>query len=41
MGGVRREWEFPVIITEEGTAISNKDKAEIMAKAFVKNSQFR
>ncbi len=36
MGGVRREWEIPVIITEEGTAISNKDKAEIMAKAFVK-----
>ena len=36
MGGERREWDYPVIISEEETAVSNREKAEIMAKAFVK-----
>ena len=36
MGGDRRVWDYPVIISEEETAVSNREKAEIMAKAFVK-----
>ena len=36
MGGDRREWEYPVMTSEEVTAVSNRDKAEIMAKSFTK-----
>jgi len=36
MGGDRREWEYPVLTSGEETAVSNREKAEIMAKAFVK-----
>lgn len=32
MGGNRREWEYPVIVTEEETAVSNGEKVESMAK---------
>ena len=36
MGGDRREWEYPVITSEEEVAVTNKAKAEIMTKAFAK-----
>ena len=36
MGGDRREWKYPVMTSEEVTAVSNRDKAEIMAKSFTK-----
>ena len=36
MGGDRREWEYPVITSEEETAISDREKAELLAKAFAK-----
>lgn len=36
MGGDRREWEYPVMTSEEETTVSNRDKAEIMAKSFTK-----
>lgn len=32
MGGGRREWEYPVMTSEEETAVSNRDKAEIIPK---------
>ncbi len=32
MGGDRRQWEYPVMVFEEETAVANKEKAEIMAK---------
>lgn len=35
-GGDRREWSYPDMIDENETAVTNKEKAEIMAKAFVK-----
>jgi len=36
MGGDRREWEYPVLTSDKETAVSNRGKAEIMEKAFVK-----
>ena len=36
MEGHTREWEYPVMTSEEVTAVSNKDKAEIRAKSFTK-----
>lgn len=36
MGGDRREWEYPVTVTSEDETVSNRDKAEIMAKSFAK-----
>ena len=36
MGGDRRVWEYPVITLEEQTAVCDGDKAELLAKAFVK-----
>ncbi len=36
MGGDRREWDYPVITYEEDIAVSDKEKAEIVAKSFVK-----
>lgn len=35
MGGDGREWDYPVITLEKETAISNREKAEIMVKTFV------
>uniref|UniRef100_A0A8C2Q875 Reverse transcriptase n=1 Tax=Cyprinus carpio TaxID=7962 RepID=A0A8C2Q875_CYPCA len=36
MGGDRRKWEYPVMVFEEETAVSNKEKAEMMAKSFTR-----
>ena len=36
MGGDRREWEYPVMMEEGKTAVTDKEKAEIMVKAFAK-----
>lgn len=35
MEGDRKDWEYPVIATEEEVAVSSREKAEIMAKTFV------
>lgn len=35
-GSQRRQWDYPVLETGEGLAISDEDKAEAMAKAFVR-----
>lgn len=39
MGGDRRDLEYPVIRSEEETAVSNTNKAEIMAKSFAKSTE--
>ena len=36
MGGDRREWEYPVITAEGETAANDKDKAEMIARAFAR-----
>ncbi|KAK7891307.1 hypothetical protein WMY93_023270 [Mugilogobius chulae] len=36
MGGDRRQWDYPVLTTEEGAAVSDKEKAEAMVKNFAK-----
>ncbi|CAJ1057143.1 RNA-directed DNA polymerase from mobile element jockey [Xyrichtys novacula] len=36
MGGDRREWEYPVITEEGETAVNDKEKAEMIARAFAK-----
>lgn len=36
MGGDRRDWEYPVMEEEGGKAVTDKEKAEVMAKAFAK-----
>lgn len=36
MGGDRREWDNPVLISGEEISVSHREKAEIMVKAFVK-----
>lgn len=36
MGGVRRDFSLPVLKDETGEAVSNKEKAEMLARAFVK-----
>lgn len=34
MGGVRREWDYPVLVSGK-KAVTDKEKAEMMGKAFV------
>uniref|UniRef100_A0A3B3BBF5 Reverse transcriptase domain-containing protein n=1 Tax=Oryzias melastigma TaxID=30732 RepID=A0A3B3BBF5_ORYME len=34
MGGDRREWDYPVLMSGQETAISDQEKAEILAKHF-------
>ena len=36
MGGDRREWDYRVMTFGEETAVSNREKAEVMAKSFAK-----
>ena len=36
MGGNRREWDYPVLKENDVEAVNDKDKAEMMVKAFVK-----
>ena len=36
MGGNRREWDYPVLKENDEEAVADKDKAEMMVKAFVK-----
>jgi hypothetical protein len=36
MSGVRREWDYPVLTSGEDMAVTDEEKAEMMAKAFVK-----
>ncbi len=36
MGGDRREWSYPVMIEGNETAVTNIEKVEMLAKAFVK-----
>ncbi|KAK6328902.1 hypothetical protein J4Q44_G00008800 [Coregonus suidteri] len=35
MSGVRREWDYPVLTSGEDVAVTDEEKAEMMAKAFV------
>lgn len=35
MGGDRREWSYPVLVEGNETAVTNREKAELMAKTFV------
>ncbi|CAL9696494.1 unnamed protein product [Knipowitschia caucasica] len=34
MGGNRPDWDYPVLISEQGTAVSDTDKAEVLAQNF-------
>lgn len=36
MGGDRREWEYLELTFEEETVVTDKEKAEIIAKSFTK-----
>lgn len=35
MRGIRREWKYPVLNLGEKVAISDEEKAEVIAKAFI------
>jgi hypothetical protein len=35
MSGVRREWDYPVLTSGKDVAVTDEEKAEMMAKALV------
>lgn len=35
MRGIRREWKYPVLNLGEKVALSDEEKAEVIAKAFI------